>query len=538
MRRATQLQIIGEVSREPHYLPDELLPETKSELTVPLKVEGRTIGVLDVQSNALNAFSKDDLFVLETLGNQVAIAIENAKLYQEAQQEITAHRQAEEALRELAEKYYSLLESTEDSIYLVDRDCTYLFMNSKYLSRLNLPPDKVVGRPYGEFHSEEKTKEFAEKLKEVFETGKSVQYEHKSLRDDRHFLRTLSPVKDQNGRMTAVTVISKDITGLKWAEEALRNSERRYRLLFARNLAGVYRTTLDGRFLDCNDAFARIFGYDSPEEILGLQASELYFDAANREAFIVQLRKQGTLTNFECRLRRKDGSPVWVLETSSLVEEEEGVPAILQGTLIDITERKLAVEKLQKALESTIQAIGLTTETRDPYTAGHQRRVTQLSVAIARQTRLSQEQIEGIRIAGLLHDIGKMSIPAEILSKPSKLTDMEYCLVQDHPQVAHNILNKIEFAWPVAEIVLQHHERMDGSGYPQGLEGDKILLEACILAVADVVEAMASHRPYRPALGIEKTLEEIAQNKGILYDPVVVDACLRLFIERGFQFES
>ncbi len=200
--------------------------------------------------------------------------------------------------------------------------------------------------------------------------------------------------------------------------------------------------------------------------------------------------------------------------------------------------RVQAGEILRRTLESTIQAIGLTTEMRDPYTTGHQRRVTQLTCAIAKEMGLSQEQLGGIRAAGLVHDIGKMSIPAEILSKPTKLTEMEFRLVQGHPQVAHNILKTIEFPWPVTQIVLQHHERMDGSGYPQGLKAGAIILEARILAVADVVEAMASFRPYRPALGIDKALEEIVQNKGILYDPKVVDACIRLFTEKKFQFED
>jgi len=200
--------------------------------------------------------------------------------------------------------------------------------------------------------------------------------------------------------------------------------------------------------------------------------------------------------------------------------------------------RVQAGEILRRTLESTIQAVGLTTEMRDPYTAGHQKRVTQLACAIAKEVGLSQEQFEGIRAAGLVHDIGKMSIPAEILSKPSKLTDLEFHLVEGHPQVAYDILKTIEFPWPLAQIVLQHHERMDGSGYPQGLKGEEIMVEARILAVADVVEAMASFRPYRPALGIDKALEEISQNKGILFDTDVVDACMRLFEEKKFQFED
>jgi PAS domain S-box-containing protein len=195
-------------------------------------------------------------------------------------------------------------------------------------------------------------------------------------------------------------------------------------------------------------------------------------------------------------------------------------------------------EKLQRAFEGTVNALVSVIEMRDPYTAGHQRRVSQLACAIAKEMGLPKEQIEGIRMAGLIHDIGKINVPAEILSKPGPLTELEFGLIKMHPQIGYDVLNgTMEFPWPVAQIVLQHHERMDGSGYPEGLTGEKILLEARILAVADVVEAMASNRPYRGPRGMGEALEEISQNRGVLYDPEVVDACLKLFKEKRFEFE-
>ncbi len=195
------------------------------------------------------------------------------------------------------------------------------------------------------------------------------------------------------------------------------------------------------------------------------------------------------------------------------------------------------LEKLRKALGGTIQAMALTVESRDPYTAGHQRRATNLARAIATKMGLSEEQIDGIRMAGVVHDLGKISVPAGILNKPGRLTANEFAIIQTHAQVAHDILKTIEFPWPVAQIVLQHHERIDGSGYPAGLKGDEIMLEARILAVADVIEAMSSHRPYRPAHSIDEALGEIRQNRGVLYDPEVVDACLSLFSDEGFELE-
>ena len=202
------------------------------------------------------------------------------------------------------------------------------------------------------------------------------------------------------------------------------------------------------------------------------------------------------------------------------------------------TELQQSFESLKKAMHSTIQAISMTVEKRDPYTSGHQQRVADLAKAIAVELKLPENRIESIYMAAAIHDIGKISLPAEILVKPIPLSDIEISLIQAHAQAGYDILKGIEFPWPIADFVLQHHERMDGSGYPQGLAGEKILLEARIICVADVVETMASHRPYRPSIGMDKALEEIAINKGILYDPRVADACLNIFKAKGFQFPA
>jgi len=196
-----------------------------------------------------------------------------------------------------------------------------------------------------------------------------------------------------------------------------------------------------------------------------------------------------------------------------------------------VTEVSAAGDQVRESLQGIIQVISLIIETRDPYTAGHQRGVADLAQAIARRMGLTEERIEGIRLAALVHDLGKISTPAEILAKPTKLTEAEMSMIRLHPWSGYEILKRVEFPWPIAQIVLQHHERNNGSGYPEGLSAPDILLEAKILGVADVVEAMCSHRPYRPALGREKALTEIRRNRGILYDPMVVDACLAHFNE-------
>ncbi len=195
------------------------------------------------------------------------------------------------------------------------------------------------------------------------------------------------------------------------------------------------------------------------------------------------------------------------------------------------------IERLLKVFNGTVEAIAALYEKRDPYTAGHQRRVAQLACAIAREMCLPAKQVYGIHIIGVVHDIGKIAVPGDILSKPGKLTTEELSIIKTHPQVAYDVLKNIEFPWPVAETILQHHERLDGSGYPGGISGEDIILEARILCVADVVESMVSHRPYRPALGMEKALREIVRNKGVLYDPTVADACSKLSSNGGFKLD-
>lgn len=233
-----------------------------------------------------------------------------------------------------------------------------------------------------------------------------------------------------------------------------------------------------------------------------------------------------------------EGPKVAEMRVSKTVWEDEECFIV---SMRDVTEHRRSQEEifrtsesLKRALAGTVQAMSMTVEMRDPYTAGHQRRMADLAGAIAAEMGMDEEQVDFIRIAGSIHDIGKISVPSEILSKPAKLSETEFNLIKAHPQTGHDILKGIEFSLPIADIILHHHERLNGSGYPDGLKGDEIMPESRILAVADVVEAIASHRPYRATLGLEAALEEIDKNRGILYDPAVSDACLRLFREKGY----
>ncbi len=243
------------------------------------------------------------------------------------------------------------------------------------------------------------------------------------------------------------------------------------------------------------------------------------------------------------RIHDRAGAEKWVWEQGQGVYSTNGELINLVGFISDVTEDKKADEKLQQSTESlrkaflgTVQAVSTAMEFRDPYTAGHERRVSDLAVVIATKLGLSPWQIEGVRVAGLIHDIGKIYVPIEILSKPGRLNDVEMSLIRMHSQAGFEILKGPEFPWPVAEIVVQHHERIDGTGYPRGLQGEDMLMEAKIISVADVVEAMASPRPYRPALGIDMALEEIINKRGKQFDSPVADICIDVFRKNSFQF--
>jgi putative nucleotidyltransferase with HDIG domain/PAS domain S-box-containing protein len=244
----------------------------------------------------------------------------------------------------------------------------------------------------------------------------------------------------------------------------------------------------------------------------------------------------------EREITSQDGR-VWHLRVYPVRGVQGGITGLL-AALLDITPRKRAEEelqeslaKIQRAFAGVVQAMAMAMEMKDLYTSGHQQRVSQLACALAGEMGLPAERIDGLRVAGLLHDLGKIAVASEILSKPGKINEYEFAIIKAHPQIGYDILKAIEFPWPVARIILQHHERLDGSGYPGGLQGEEILLEARILGVADVVEAMSSHRPYRPAIGISQALEEISQKKGVAYDPEVVEACFTLFHAKGFTFQ-
>ena len=329
---------------------------------------------------------------------------------------------------------------------------------------------------------------------------------------------------------------------LRESEETTRAAEEQFRGLVEQSIAGIY-IIQDGRFAYVNRRYAEIFGYPDTGELIGRDPF-MVVSAQDRNAVRETIRRQlehdSKTVTFSFSGQRKDGSTL-VAGAHGARATHRGRPAVI-GLMQDISEKKRAEDqisqylaKLESAFMRTVEMAMTLGEMRDPYTAGHQRRVAGFAAAIGAELGFDARRQEGLRVAGCLHDLGKMSIPAEILSKPGRLSEIEMTLVRGHSQASYDILKNVEFPWPVAQVALQHHERLDGSGYPQGLKGDEILLEARILAVADVVEAMTTHRPYRPGLGIDKALAEIERGRGSAYDAQVVDACLRLIREKNYR---
>jgi PAS domain S-box-containing protein len=361
---------------------------------------------------------------------------------------------------------------------------------------------------------------------------------------DYYKLYSKTLVRKLEDKMLALEKINRaleqEITARKKVEKRLQKSEERYRILFTRAVDGILILSVNGELADVNESFARMHGY-SAQEMLHMTLNDL--DTPETSQRVPERMRRvlaGESLIFEVEHYHKDGH-VFLLEVSVSLISSDG-ESFIQCFHRDITERKRAEEQLQHTLDSlrnavsaTIQIMTATVEARDPYTAGHQIRSADLARAIATEMGLPLDKIDAIRMAGSIHDIGKISIPAEILSKPTKLTEIEFSLIKEHSRRGYEILKGVESPWNLAEIAYQHHERMDGSGYPRQLKGGEILIEARIMAVADVVEAMASHRPYRPAQGLDAALEEIEKNKGILYDADAADVCLRLFREKRYE---
>jgi PAS domain S-box-containing protein len=455
--------------------------------------------------------------------------------------DITERKRLENLLIESETQYRLLFETANDGILLIEK-------NEGKIAHINPSVEKMLGYSARE--------SIGNKLPDVgliIDNG-DFQITMKNL-NKRGILRYNDvPVKTKSGKQiyTDTYLVDKakfaqcnirDITERKRAEDELRKSEENFRHSLEDSPLGICVVTAKGETIYANKVILDIYGCANIEEMNKIPLKERYTPQSYAE---LQIRKKtredgdSGPSEYEINIVRKNGEirHLQVLRKDVLWNGIKKFQVIYQ----DITDRKRMevelqqiLDSLKKAVSANIQIMVSAVEMRDPYTAGHQIRSANLACVVATEMGLPQDKIDGLRMASSIHDIGKLSIPAEILSKPTKLTDIEFSLIKEHSQSGYEMLKNVESPWPLAQIVYQHHERMNGSGYPRNLKGDEILIEARIMAVADVVEAMASHRPYRSALGIEAALEEIEKNKGILYDNDVAVACLRLFREKGYE---
>lgn len=476
-----------------------------------------------------------------------SVMIEGARLNISVYRDVTLQKKMQQELIDSETRYRGIIETAGVTVIGVDRHGKLIYVNDLGCETVGYSREEMLGRQFTDFiHPDDRAKFTASFIETEISTApgqKRLLIELRILhRDGSIIWFYTNPTRLMTSdRTLGFSAVMSNITTLKNTQAALQESEQRYRSLFENNPISVYIMDLNSRFISVNDATCKITGY-SREELLAIKPWHMILPEDTKQTmYYFNKALHGEPKTYERSIITKSGKQILLNVTNTAVTVNDKIVGVY-GIAEDITERKKAETELKNALETinttlegTIEAIAVMSELRDPYTAGHQRIVTRLALAIAHELGLSEHQLQALRVAGLLHDVGKVYVPSEILSKPGKLSDLEKGLTQAHAEAGFNIIKSIKFPWPICRIVLQHHERMDGSGYPNGLKGDEIEIEARILAVADVVEAMMAHRPYRPALGMEKALKEITQNKDTLYYGSAVDACVRLFREKGFK---
>lgn len=482
-----------------------------------------------------------------------------------------------------------IFEDAPDPIFLHDKEFRLVIANCAYFECAGVTQTEAIGKPYWEVFPRDSGP--LKSCMDAIEYGKEEEEEEICLPDGRVFLSRSVTIMDEDGNYRYSRHNLTDITIITQAQIHIEKLNRLYRTISRGNQALVRASDEASLAQSMCDVLVEYGGYRTAwVGLKGDNAEKTIYPLAAKGIDIGRIRglnltwddnelgqaPTGTCIRtgeIVCRRNLPDEMPksllpvtieLGVIESLSLPlivaekiigamtvgvdgrdllgEEEKVLLMEMAGDLAfgisklrDNMERISILEKLEGSLDHAVTAIAATVEMRDPYTAGHQRRVANLAATIALEMGLSNEQIESVRIAGIVHDIGKIHVPAEILSNPSKLSDAEFSIIKTHCEAGYDILHTIDFPWPIAQIVLQHHEKMDGSGYPNGLKEESILVEARILCVADVIEAMSSHRPYRPGFGIFPALQEISRNKGRLYDKNVVQATMTLFLDKGYE---
>jgi PAS domain S-box-containing protein len=515
--------------------------EPRRVMSCRLECHDRIYGVLTVTSLGEHAPDDEEISLFKEVCDDIAFALDSIE-------QQTGRKQAATALAESQNRYESLFENATAAILFLEED-KILECNSKCAEIFGATKNQLIGKTPYELSPPQQpngktSKEAAmEHISMAFQSGPQYfRWIHRKIDGELFPAEVGLNAIVINGR-NYVQAVLMDTTSRENAENALRESEKSYRTLYNNVPVGLFRSDSTGRgkLIEVNPTMASMFGYDSPAALLNMESEKLFGARSSREQFIKAIMESGVLRDFITQMRRADGSEFWASISARSFNPANSNSVVIDGIIKDVSDTRQhenslreSVESLQKAIEGTVSAMSLLVEMKDPYTSGHQKGVAHLACGIGREMGLDNNSIDCIRIASTLHDLGKLSIPTEILSKPGPLSEYEVEFLKTHPQAGYDILESIEFPWPIAKVILQHHERMDGSGYPSGLKGDEIMVEARIIAVADVVEATASRRPYRASKGTEVALEVIEDGAGTLFDPSVVRACISLFHEREF----
>lgn len=514
---------------------------------MPLRCEDRPIGIVALYTHGLSDLDAEQTRLLEDIANEVQAALDRAASR-------TRRLSAEETAEHMARRFEQVFQVTPIPMQIHRRQ-------DRRVMALNAAHQQWLGYSLADFADEaqwfervyadegERTvlmRHWYEHL-DTYRSGEPVVSPELTLRckdGSRRIARGTMTVSGDD-----VIVAWTDLTEIRRNEQALRDSEQRFRSMVEQTISGIF-VRRERHFIYVNPRFAEIMGYPT-HELIGQDTLRIVVldETQHTESGLLERQTQvddGTLASDSTSVpvRRKDGRVIELGLHAKRIVWDDGLPATIVMAQ-DITDRKHAedqiasyVHQLEAAMQGTLLAVSNMVEMRDPYTAGHERRVGLIAAAIAREMGWDEARCRDLEMIGLVHDIGKIAVPSEILTKPSRLSKLEMDLMKGHAQAGYDILKDVPFRTPVAEIIRQHHERLDGSGYPRGLKGDEILPEARVLAVADVLESMSSHRPYRPAVGIDAALAELMNNQGTLFDPEVVGAAVRLVRERSYALPT
>jgi len=444
------------------------------------------------------------------------------------------------ALPRTEEIYGALVASCWDAILGLNHKGTIIFWNKGSEQIFGYPTDEILSQPVTKLISEKHREGHTKGLRALLSgnCGGTGTIEFEALRKDGStFPVELSlSIWQQNGKFVGLAIV-RDITKRKQMEQALMESAERYCNLFANSLEAVFSTDIEDNILGGNNALEKLCGYCleeltemKPSNTLPPESGEYISEQVERI-----LNAEKPISSIVHEIFRKYGKRILIEQYLNFIKRK-GTIVGLQEPYRDIAERNKTAEQLKISLINLAKIVSRVIESRDPYTAGHQQRVAELARLVGENMGLAEDIVERLYFNGLLHDIGKISIPTSILTKPGELAEEEWALIRAHTKQGYNILKDANLPWPVADVALQHHERLDGSGYPNGITGDKLSLEVSILAVCDVVEAMSSHRPYRPARTTTDILKEIKDGRGTKYNVSVVDVMLPM-VESG-EFKS